>query len=63
MTTTIELTEEQQLALDFEQCPTIRGRIVIKRRAFKLGYMTLVGEMLTKLVPPSDVLRDNQTEI
>jgi hypothetical protein len=59
MTTTIQLTEEQQLALDFEKCRTIRGRIEIKRKALTLGYMKLVGEMLERgFVPPSH-LRTN----
>jgi hypothetical protein len=53
MTTTLELTEEQQLALDFERCPTIRGRIEIKRKAFAAGYMKLVEDFLRRgFVPP-----------
>ena len=62
MTTTLELTEEQQLALDFEKEPTLHGRILIKRKAFALGYMKLVGEMLERgFVPPHD-LQANQME-
>jgi hypothetical protein len=62
MTTTLELTEEQQLALDFEKCPTIRGRIEIKRKAMARGYMKLVEDFLRRgFVPPSG-LQANQME-
>ena len=55
MTAQIELSDEAALMLDFEKCPTIRGRIEIKRKAMAAGYMKLVGEMLTRLLPPHDL--------
>jgi hypothetical protein len=59
MTTTLELPEEAALLLDFEKCPTIRGRIEIKRKAFKAGFRTLVDEMLQRGFVPPHALQAN----
>lgn len=56
MTPDIQLTQEQQLALDFERCRDIHGRILIKRQANALGFRELADDMLKRLVPPAEEL-------
>jgi hypothetical protein len=53
MTATIQLTEEQQLLLEFENCRDLHQRILIKRRANALGFRQLADDMMKRIIPPN----------
>lgn len=53
----MQYTEEEQRLVDrFNKAETIHTRIMIKRVAFKAGYIKLVDLMLTSLMPGSIIV-------
>ena len=46
---------EAELLAQFIEAPTIRQRLLVKRRAFAQGHLMLVHQMLRMLVPSQSI--------